>query len=41
GLVKSFAFWPQVTMGQAPLNAQERARVAESAVAMFLGFYAV
>ncbi|HFL7650386.1 TPA: TetR/AcrR family transcriptional regulator, partial [Stenotrophomonas maltophilia] len=24
-----------------PLNAQERARVAESAVAMFLGFYAV
>ncbi len=41
GLVKSFAFWPQVTMGQAPLSAQERARVAESAVAMFLGFYAV
>ena len=36
GLVKSFAFWPQVTMGQAPLSAQERARVAESAVAMFL-----
>ncbi len=41
GLVKSFAFWPQVTMGQAPLNEQERARVAESAVAMFLGYYAV
>ncbi|HEL3241679.1 TPA: TetR/AcrR family transcriptional regulator [Stenotrophomonas maltophilia] len=41
GLVKSFAFWPQVTMGQAPLNAEGRARVAESAVAMFLGFYAV
>jgi TetR/AcrR family transcriptional regulator of autoinduction and epiphytic fitness len=41
GLVKSFAFWPQVTMGQAPLVQAERTRVAESAVAMFLGFYAV
>ncbi|MGG6341650.1 TetR/AcrR family transcriptional regulator [Stenotrophomonas indicatrix] len=41
GLVKSFAFWPQVTMGQAPLAPAERKRVAESAVAMFLGFYAV
>ncbi|MCO7471746.1 TetR/AcrR family transcriptional regulator [Stenotrophomonas maltophilia] len=41
GLVKSFAFWPQVTMGQAPLAPAERTRVAESAVAMFLGFYAV
>lgn len=41
GLVKSFAFWPQVTMGQAPLSAAERTRVAESAVAMFLGFYAI
>lgn len=41
GLVKSFAFWPQVTMGQAPLAPRERTRVAESAVAMFLGFYAV
>lgn len=41
GLVKSFAFWPQVTMGQAPLAPKERTRVAESAVAMFLGFYAV
>ncbi|XFC38803.1 TetR/AcrR family transcriptional regulator [Stenotrophomonas indicatrix] len=41
GLVKSFAFWPQVTMGQAVLAQAERTRVAESAVAMFLGFYAV
>ncbi|QGL63427.1 TetR/AcrR family transcriptional regulator [Stenotrophomonas maltophilia] len=41
GLVKSFAFWPQVTMGQAPLAQAERTRVSESAVAMFLGFYAV
>ena len=40
GLVKGFAFWPQVTMGQAPLAAAERRQVAESAVAMFLGYYA-
>lgn len=39
GLVKSFAFWPQVTLGQAPLNPGERQRVADSAVAMFLGCY--
>jgi TetR/AcrR family transcriptional regulator of autoinduction and epiphytic fitness len=39
GLVKSFAFWPQVTLGQAPLNPAERQRVADSAVAMFLGCY--
>lgn len=40
GLVKSFAFWPQVTLGQAPLGRAERQRVADSAVAMFLGCYA-
>lgn len=40
GLVKSFAFWPQVTLGQPPLAQAERRRVAESAVAMFLGHYA-
>ncbi len=40
GLVKGFAFWPQVTLGQPPLAAAERTRVAESAVAMFLGHYA-
>ncbi len=40
GLVKGFAFWPQVTMGQPPLGPVERRKVAESAVAMFLGFYA-
>ncbi|MBD9370977.1 TetR/AcrR family transcriptional regulator [Xanthomonas sp. XNM01] len=41
GLVKSFAFWPQVTLGQPPLDDAQRARVADSAVAMFLGCYAV
>lgn len=40
GLVKSFAFWPQVTLGQPPLAQAERRRVADSAVAMFLGCYA-
>lgn len=40
GLVKSFAFWPQVTLGQAPLAEAERERVADAAVAMFLGCYA-
>lgn len=40
GLVKSFAFWPQITLGQPPLSEAERERVADSAVAMFLGHYA-
>lgn len=39
GLIKNFAFWPQVTLGQPPLGAAERERVADSAVAMFLGCY--
>ena len=41
GLVKSFAFWPQVTLGQPPLAEAERQRVADSAVLMFLGCYAI
>jgi TetR/AcrR family transcriptional regulator of autoinduction and epiphytic fitness len=39
-LVKAFAFWPQVTMGQPPLGKAEQKRVAESAVDMFLARYA-
>ena len=39
-LVKAFAFWPQVAMGQAPLSEQEQKQVAESAVDMFLARYA-
>ena len=39
GLVKGFAFWPQVTLGQPPLIKAERERVADSAVGMFLGYY--
>jgi TetR/AcrR family transcriptional regulator of autoinduction and epiphytic fitness len=39
-LVKAFAFWPQVTMGQATLGEQEQKQVAESAADMFLARYA-
>ncbi len=40
GLVKAFAFWPQVTMGQPPLSKDEQNNVAESAADMFLACYA-
>jgi TetR/AcrR family transcriptional regulator, regulator of autoinduction and epiphytic fitness len=40
GLVKAFAFWPQVTMGQPPLGESEQRKVAESAADMFLAHYA-
>lgn len=39
GLVKAFAFWPQVTMGQPPLGKKEQKNVAESAADMFLARY--
>ncbi|MFM0073789.1 TetR/AcrR family transcriptional regulator [Paraburkholderia sediminicola] len=39
-LVKAFAFWPQVTMGQPPLSVDEQRHVAESAADMFLARYA-
>ncbi|AIO37230.1 bacterial regulatory s, tetR family protein [Burkholderia cenocepacia] len=40
GMVKAFAFWPQVTMGQPPLGSQEQRKVAEAAADMFLAYYA-
>ncbi len=40
GLLKAFAFWPQVTMGQPSLSAAEQERVANSAADMFLAQYA-
>lgn len=40
GLVKAFAFWPQVTMGQRTLSKDEQKQVAESAADMFLARYA-
>lgn len=39
GIVKAFAFWPQLTMGQPPLDSQDRLKVAESAADMFLARY--
>ncbi|MFM0286904.1 TetR/AcrR family transcriptional regulator [Paraburkholderia megapolitana] len=39
-LVKAFAFWPQVTMGQGPLGEREQRQVAEAAADMFLARYA-
>ncbi|WP_233809401.1 TetR/AcrR family transcriptional regulator [Paraburkholderia sp. HP33-1] len=39
-LVKGFAFWPQVAMGQVPLDAREQKRIAEAAADMFLARYA-
>ena len=41
GLLKSFAFWPQISMGQPGLSAEEQHRVAESALDMFLACYQV
>ncbi len=38
-LVKGFAFWPQLAMGQPPLSPAQQTQVAESAVEMFLGLY--
>lgn len=39
GLVKSFALWPQLSMGQPPLDDAQQTRVAEAAVNMFLAYY--
>ncbi|WP_025112884.1 TetR/AcrR family transcriptional regulator [Pseudomonas sp. H1h] len=39
GLLKSFGFWPQISMGQPPLDAATRKAVAESALEMFLARY--
>jgi TetR/AcrR family transcriptional regulator of autoinduction and epiphytic fitness len=40
GLIKAFAFWPQVTMGQPVLTAEQQNQVAESAANLFLSGYA-
>ena len=39
GLLKTFAFWPQVTMGQPPLSSAMQQYVVDSAVDMFLAHY--
>jgi TetR/AcrR family transcriptional regulator of autoinduction and epiphytic fitness len=40
GLVKSFAFWPQIVMGQATLSKGEQDKLVKATVEMFLGYYA-
>ncbi|GAB7529779.1 TetR/AcrR family transcriptional regulator [Pseudomonas sp. 3A(2025)] len=40
-LLKTFAFWPQLTLNAALLDEQKRHEVVESALDMFLGWYAV
>ena len=41
GQIKTFAFWPQIAMGAAPLAPEEQERVIEAAVSMFLSYFAV
>jgi len=41
GLLKTFAFWPQVTMGHPVLAPQAQTQVVESALDMFLACYQV
>lgn len=40
GMVKSFAFWPQIGMGQPALTPAQRKKVAETATDMFLAYFA-
>jgi len=40
GMIKGFAFWPQITLGQPVLTADERERVAHTATDMFLAHFA-
>ncbi|MES2263070.1 MAG: TetR/AcrR family transcriptional regulator [Pseudomonadota bacterium] len=40
GQLKTFAFWPQVAMGQAALEPAAETNVVEAAVDMFLSYYA-
>lgn len=39
GLVKGFAFWPQIALGQPPLTPAQQKQVAETSVDMFLSHY--
>ncbi|MDB6444199.1 MULTISPECIES: TetR/AcrR family transcriptional regulator [Pseudomonas] len=39
GLIKTFAFWPQISMGQPGLTAEQQTQVVESALDMFLAHY--
>jgi TetR/AcrR family transcriptional regulator of autoinduction and epiphytic fitness len=39
GQLKAFAFWPQVAMGQPPLDEAQQQAVVETAVDMFLSYW--
>jgi len=39
GQLKTFAFWPQVTLNQPPLDAATQRKVIETTVDMFLAYY--
>mgnify|MGYP004536415145 FL=1 len=41
GQIKTFAFWPQIAMGAAPLAPEEQERVIDAAVSMFLSYFAL
>lgn len=40
GQVKTFAFWPQIAMGAAPLAPEQQQLVIDAAVSMFLSYFA-
>lgn len=40
GMVKGFAFWPQITLGQPVLSAAQRDQVAQTVTDMFLAHFA-
>lgn len=40
GQIKTFAFWPQIAMGAAPLAPDAQERVIDAAVSMFLSYFA-
>ncbi|MGO1073783.1 TetR/AcrR family transcriptional regulator [Lysobacter sp. CA199] len=40
GMVKGFAFWPQITLGQPMLTPTQRSQVADTATDMFLAHFA-
>ncbi|HTD02323.1 TetR/AcrR family transcriptional regulator [Undibacterium sp.] len=39
GQLKAFAFWPQIAMGQVPLDEIQQTAVVQTAVDMFLGYF--
>src|SRR3546814_11404277 len=41
GLIKTFAFWPQISIGKPCLTREEQVQVVESALDMFLARYQV